>query len=253
MESMTSDAPNWSSLKNAIVVCGHAVYHGGPKLRPAQLAELDKYWFLQPFQQGEGIDYISHIQRGVMMAAEDETSLLIFSGGQTRAPYILSEAQGYHDVACAFTFWGKKDVRSRTTTEEFSRDSMDNLLFSIARFYECVGALPDIVTVISWGFKEARFTHHAWSIRWPKSRFRFEGVGAPEALEKAEEAEAETLRKFSEDASGCGRGEDGLYTKKIARNPYRRQNGYAISCPCMSAILAWTDTNQVSEKDVPWS
>lgn len=252
MTTLQQPNDHWRSLKNAIVVCAHAVYHGGPKLRPAQMAEMDKYWTLKPFQQGEGIEYISHIQRGVTLAAQDQSALLIFSGGQTRPPHILSEAQSYHDVACAFTFWGKRDVLSRTTTEEFARDSIDNLLFSIARFQECVGSLPDNVTIISWRFKEARFRHHAWSIRWPHSRFHFEGVGVPDDLQLAEQEEQHTLDKFKADCSGYGAGENGLYVKKLQRNPFRRQHGYAISCPDMSVVLAWTAPTRVSEKEVPW-
>lgn len=242
----------WSSLKTAIVVCGHAVYHGGTGKDPEHAAR-DENWLLQPFQKGEGKYYISHIETGVRLAAEDSESLLIFSGGQTRAPSILSEAQGYHDIASVFNFWDLHDVRTRVTTEEFSRDSFDNVLFGIARFTECVGSLPHHVVIVTWAFKEARFNHHVWSIHWPITKFQFVGVGVPDDLQKAEAAEARTLAHFKKDASGYSKTSDGkLGLKKASRNPYCRQHGYSMSCPGMSRVLAWRGTIRIAACDVPW-
>lgn len=252
MTSTTRSAPDWSSLKSAIVVCGHAVYHGGPKLSPAHLATSDQHWFLQSFQKGEGKYFVSHVEAGVRLASEAKDSLLIFSGGQTRFPAILSEAQGYHDIAAVFDFWNMHDVRSRVTTEEFSRDSFDNVLFSIARFKECVGILPERLTIVSWAFKEARFEYHSSCIRWPQSRYRFVGVGVPANLKQAEAADERTLRNFEKDPSGYGNMDGNLGAKKNARNPYRRHHGYAASSPDMTVVLAWRGPTRLSDTDVPW-
>lgn len=252
MNAVDSHAQNWSRLKHAIIVCGHAVYHGGCKLRSEE-AELDEHWFLQPFQKGEGKYYISHIKEGVMQAARNPFSLLLFSGGQTRFPCILSEAQGYHDIANIFDFWGEQDVRNRCALEDFSRDSFDNVLFSIARFNECVGELPQHLTVVSWTFKKARFHHHIWSIRWPDRLYQFVGVGIPENLSEAEAAEAKTRVQFEGDVFGYGHENSALGTKKKARNPYQRQHGYITSCPSMTAVLEWRKPYRISEHDVPWS
>lgn len=190
---MQPSVAEWTTATHAIVVCGHAVYIGGPNLLPPVAAERDHYWVLQTFQQGECPHYIDHIRTGIQLAAADRNSLLIFSGGQTRHPHILSEAQGYHHVAACFDFWDNPSVQSRTTTEEFSRDSYDNVLFSIARFYECVGAFPQKLTLVSWAFKQKRFLHHIETIAWPVSRFNFVGVATPDDLQTALTSEAKTL------------------------------------------------------------
>lgn len=243
----------WRSLKTAVVVCGHAVYNGGPSLDPSQ-APLDKHWLLQPFQEGEGKYYIAHVKAGIHLASVDSESLLIFSGGQTRAPCILSEAQGYHHVAEMFRFWGETHVRCRTTTEEFSRDSFDNVLFSIARFKECVGHLPEKFIIVSWTFKQARFDFHTWSIRWPQAKYQFVGFGVPEDEEKAKLSETNTLKAFKLDVSGYGTTTDAaLGIKKAARNPFRRQHGYSTSCPDMAPVLAWRGQSRVLQTDVPWA
>lgn len=249
---MSSQNLTWDHAENAIVVCGHAVYLGGRHVRPPNNAALDQHWCLQPFQKNEGVNYIAHIQKGVFLAAEDEKSLLIFSGGQTRAPHILSEAQGYHDVANLFNFWDKHNVRTRVTTEEFARDSYDNVAFSIARFYECVGRFPNHLTIISWDFKKDRFVHHIKTIQWPLSRFSFVGIGNPVDINTAREAEAKTLQNFKQDASGYSSVQSDLGKKKEARNPYRRQHGYTLSCPTMSNVLNWRRTKQVPMDLVPW-
>lgn len=246
-------APDWSPLKSAIVVCGHALYHGGPKLNPAHLATSDEHWSLQSFQTGEGKYFVSHIESAVRLAAEATDSLLIFSGGQTRFPHRLSEAQGYHDIASVFDFWGIDDVRSRVTTEEFARDSFDNILFSIARFTECVGTLPERLTVVSWGFKEERCRYHSSCIHWPQSKYQFVGVGTPENLKQAEESEQRTLEQFRKDPAGYGCGGGALGSKKNARDPYRRQHGYSTSCPDLAIILTWRGQTTLSESDIPWS
>ena len=43
-------------------------------------------WYLLPYQLGQDFPKIitSHVRKGVDLAAEDSSSLLIFSGGQTR-------------------------------------------------------------------------------------------------------------------------------------------------------------------------
>lgn len=245
----------WSQLKNVIVVCGHAVFTGGSNSQVRSKAANDSNWILQTFQKGEGEMYISHVKAGVQLASEDPSSLLIFSGGQTRSGCTLSEGQGYHDLAEVFDFWGYQDVRLRTTTEEFSRDSFDNVLFGIARFFECVRSLPQRLTIVSWGFKKARFEHHALSIHWQMSAFTFIGVGDPEDLQTAERAEEKTLYLFRKDPFGYATMDDvsvDLGAKKAARNPFRRQHGYTISCPSMTRVLQWRGPGGIPASHVPW-
>ena len=46
---------------------------------------------------------------------------------------------------------------ARATTEEYARDSLENVLFAACRFQEVVGRYPKRVTVVSYDFKRRRF------------------------------------------------------------------------------------------------
>ena len=64
----------------------------------------------------------------------------------------LSEAASYYYLA-EEKKWMSEQMKSRVFLEEFARDSFENLLFSICRFKEVVGAYPSKVTVIGFDFK----------------------------------------------------------------------------------------------------
>src|SRR5262245_13363786 len=135
--------PNLKDLENLILVAGHAVYIAQDYTRLTD----DSSWFLQPFQKGEPPFYMAHIQRGVELANADRKALLVFSGGQTREEAgPRSEAQSYWLIADYLQWFSQTAVRCRAVTEEFARDSFENLLFSICRFFEMVGAWPKSVS-----------------------------------------------------------------------------------------------------------
>ena len=240
-----------SKLTHAIIVAGHAVCKASPSTPLAKLAN-DENWILQTFQKGEPPHYIAHIRTAVTLAANDPSALLIFSGGQTRPQSHISEAHGYLNVAHAHHFWGHNHVPDRVVTEEYARDSFDNLLFGIARFLECVGSLPLHVTLVSWGFKKDRFLFHAYSIRWPLEKFAFVNVGDPHQLDLAVRAEASTLHAFRRDATGYGTNGSGLGDKKHSRNPHGRQHTYCTSCPLMRQVLEYTGCERLPKRLVPW-
>lgn len=85
-----------------------------------------------------------------------------------------SEGQSYWNLAHHFY----RDDRSmdkfmleRVYSEEFARDSYENLLFSLCRFFEITGRYPDKITVIGFGFKEKRFKDlHRKAVRFPKDK-----------------------------------------------------------------------------------
>lgn len=141
----------------------------------------------------------------------------------------------------------------RCTTEEFARDSYENVLFGVARFHECTNRFPELITVVSWRFKERRFAHHAATMCWPMPRFAFEGVSNPQGdkLDSALVQEERTLESFQLDPMGYSRG-GVLLSKKMSRNPFRRQHGYSVSCPAMSAMLSWDSSDLLPQKLVPW-
>jgi hypothetical protein len=126
------------------------------------------------------------------------------------------------------------EMAARSTTEEFARDSFENLLFSICRFYECTGDYPRKIRVISWRFKEARFGLHRSALRIPPSSFEFHGINDPVNLEEAEQGEVQALQAFQEDPYGT---HGVLDDKRVERNPFCRYHPYASSCPELNGVL----------------
>jgi len=225
-------AAPWDSLSDLVIVAAHAV------LRPWQIDRVlhDDAWVLQPFQRAEPPLYVEHVRAAVHEAASRPGSLLVFSGGQTRqqgGPF--SEAQSYFLVAEHFDWWSHHDVRVRVTTEEFARDSFENLLFAICRFRECSGALPQRVVVMGWEFKRARFELHRRAIGFPASRWEYRGVNDPDDVQSAMAGELRLgVEPFTADPMGVG---ETLSAKRQARNPFRRQPGYLESCPELRDLL----------------
>jgi hypothetical protein len=237
---------HWNGLENLILVAGHAVYTAADFRHPFD----DESWYLQSFQEGEPPFYIEHIHRGVELANQDKKALLIFSGGQTRLEAgPKSEAQSYWMVANhAFRWWAMTNVMLRSTTEEFARDSLENIVFGICRFRECAGRIPANIVLVSWKFKEKRFEMHRKTIGFPALRFTFDGVNNPVNLNAAENGEKKTaVEPFSKDRWGIAlRPKDSdpkedkatyLGTKRKERNPFGRQHPYATSCPEMVELL----------------
>lgn len=63
--------------------------------------------------------------------------------------------------------------------QEHARDSFENLLFSLCRFFELTGHYPDDVLAISYDFKHERFADlHRAALLWPDHRFHFLGTPA---------------------------------------------------------------------------
>lgn len=57
------------------------------------------------------------------------------TGGKTRAlAGPKSEGESYFFVADHYDWWGKPDLRARALTEDFARDSFENIMFSICRW-----------------------------------------------------------------------------------------------------------------------
>jgi hypothetical protein len=245
----------WASLNHVIIVAGHAVYVG----ENFDNVAADRNWYLERFQRGEPRFYIEHIRHGVDLAARDSTSLLVFSGGQTRehaGP--RSEAQSYWLIAEHFRWWSQPDVARRATTEEFARDSLENVLFGICRFFECVDRYPEKVTVVSWTFKQSRFEFHRDTLRYPKDRFVFAGVNNPDDLVGAEQGEQRARREFEDDPFGteiAAAGEPArLGDKRSARSPFKRVAPYTQSCRELAALLSHrTRDGRAFNGGLPWT
>lgn len=59
-------------------------------------------------------------------------------------------------------------MKERMITEEYAKDSHENLLFSICRFSEMTDNYPSEITVVGFEFKRKRFEEiHRQAIRYP--------------------------------------------------------------------------------------
>ncbi|GAX11759.1 hypothetical protein FisN_7Lh140 [Fistulifera solaris] len=246
-----------SSAKNLIIVAGHSVTISG-HLEDANQDEND--WFLLDYQRHRGLPeaIVGHIRAGIAAAQKDPTSLLVFSGGETRAATgPETEGASYYRVTDAMQLWpSQSTVRARTITEDFATDSFENLMFSICRFREVTGSYPDTITVVSFSFKQTRFqTMHAKALRWPPNRFQYIGVDPSAStgfvLEEAMKGELEnSVKPFQSDPYGCH--SKILQEKRKQRNPFSRTPPYTLSCPEMSDLLRFCGSDLIPLDKVPW-
>ncbi|KAE8208685.1 hypothetical protein CF327_g7041 [Tilletia walkeri] len=83
-------------INHLVLVVGHAVWAGCDFAGK----ESDTNWILESYQRGGSVrTYWKHIERGLEIANEDPTALLVFSGGQTRPQSLQTEAESYFSLA----------------------------------------------------------------------------------------------------------------------------------------------------------
>jgi hypothetical protein len=240
----------YTDLQSLVMVAGHAVYTSSKCDKP----EGEESWYLETYQKhpGQASTFVDHIKAGVEAAAGIEHALLLFSGGETRKDAgPRSEAQSYWNVAESKDWFGKTEsVRWRTLTEEFARDSFENLMFSLCRFRELTGHYPKNVTVVSYDFKQQRFTDlHRQALRFPESQFSF--VGVPTSVTSqvaAVQGERKVLDMFQEDPYGC---QGDLRKKRIHRDPFLRALPYPLGCPEMRGLFGYCGSDHYSG-NLPW-
>jgi hypothetical protein len=258
-----------SQYNHLIVVAGHAV------MRLNHLLDADKSdegWYLLDYQKGQGYPSIitSHIQTGIKLANQDSSAILLFSGGQTRKDVgPLSEAASYYylaeekqwivstdneKTASAAEGVAYQSLRNRVFLEEYARDSFENLLFSICRYYELTNMYPQHITMIGFDFKRQRFTDlHRMAIQYPYSNFTYVGIQSPQNMfdqQRAEHGEEIVLNEFRQDLYGCHN--DELAHKRISRNPFHRTIPYELACPDMRELLDWCGPHVIDSKHIPW-
>lgn len=177
--NVSQQPPSRKVAANLIIVCCHAIYHGGVDGNPHDEAD----WALQIFQrsagfkQGEHLTFIRHIEAAFKAAANDNRSAIVFSGGCTNRDYPdLSEARSYLDAVRALGELKTWDI----LLEQLATDSYQNLLFSIILFRKKFGYYPSNVKVVTHDFKAPRFRDlHAQAIHWPATRFEVIGINPP--------------------------------------------------------------------------
>mmetsp|Transcript_99561 Transcript_99561/g.149099 ORF Transcript_99561/g.149099 Transcript_99561/m.149099 type:complete len:196 (-) Transcript_99561:290-877(-) len=139
-------------------------------------------------------------------------------------------------------------VRERVHTEEFARDSFQNLLFSICRFKQLTLTYPSKITVVSLPFKENRFhTLHREALRLPSSAFSFVGVGdaTPEAVEGERK---NSVVPFTSDPYGC---HGSLKEKREGRNPWNVESPYPKGCPELRGLFEFCGDG-IYPGPLPW-
>ncbi|XP_042481337.1 uncharacterized protein C57A10.07 [Macadamia integrifolia] len=235
---MDSSLYPFAKLRNLVMVAGHSVYTSSS----CGKVDQEDSWFLESYQKqpGQAATFLAHIEEGVETAAKDEGAMLLFSGGETRKDAgPRSEAQSYWAVAESKGWFGKQDdVRWRALTEEHARDSFENLLFSVCRFRELTGAYPSNITVVSYDFKEERFSHlHRSAIRFPENRFFYAGTPTSStSKEAAMKGEALVRSQFQDDPYGCS---GSLRRKKLGRDPFHRSIPYPNGCPELEGLFKY--------------
>lgn len=251
----TLRAPSWTQATKLIIVAGHAVFRGS-RWEPASLRD-ERNWYLEPYQSGMVDTFLTHIRRGVDSAALDPSSLLLFAGGATR-PDVgpRTEGAGYWEAAEALDWFGARAaVRNRSHVEGFSRDSLENLLFSICRFRQLAGRYPVEIEVVSFEFKRARFEKvHRRALRFPSARFTFTGVDPPGAGGGMRggfyaKERTDTLAPFSRDPYACK--EKVLKEKRMRRNPSLAYHPYPGGCEEIAPLFTYCG-HHVYPGPLPW-
>mmetsp|Transcript_11668 Transcript_11668/g.27265 ORF Transcript_11668/g.27265 Transcript_11668/m.27265 type:complete len:167 (+) Transcript_11668:77-577(+) len=157
----------------------------------------------------------------------------------------------YWEVADAMGWHGKPAVRERALTEDHAHDSFENMLYSLCRFREVTGRYPEQLTVVSFGFKEARFRNmHRRAIRWPERTFRYAGVDPPGNVDVLRDAEhLNSVSLFGSDPYGCL---GALARKRLGRNPFHSTSGYPKQCPELDALFSYC-SSEVFSGELPWA
>jgi hypothetical protein len=243
---------NLKTLDTLIIVPGHAIYVGS---EPAH-AKSTAHWrgTFPGYQDNDEVElYWDHIRTGVLVAArrkekndtKELTSLLVFSGGETRpkaGPY--AEAQSYWFLAYQNNWFGHPEIEEVATTEEFARDSFENLLFSIHRFHQLVHSLPDFIIVCGFSFKARRYqfhwetissdpANHCINLEGLRSKFTYIEVNDPppyllKGPGGSEEGEAETYELFRKDPLAE---RSPLVDKERERDRFLRHHPYPVPRP----------------------
>jgi hypothetical protein len=214
---------NLNQISKLILICGHGIYIHSKIDK--ELVQEPVNWV--PANSEQSRFYIKHIEKGIQLAKSEKNSLLLFSGGQTRkidsSP--KSEAESYQAIAREF---GWLSGIENVGLEEYARDSMENLLFGLCKFFQVTNKYPDCIDLISFSYKAYRFDLHRKHLGLSREKFTFVGVdNPPYNMMDGVEKELKSMEKYIDDPYGLG---EKLQYKKNFRNPFNRIPHYG-DCP----------------------
>lgn len=231
---MTND----TNTNHLIILPCHSIWKPGG----ATLGESRDEWHLVNFQI-EGYDHLSmkeHILLSLTELNQDPKSHLIISGGETKKEAgPISESLSYYMLAKELCK-SEELILTRVSTETFARDSFENVIFLICRFYEIFGTYPERITIVGFEFKRRRFLdlHLETALLFPKDKVVYIGNSPDPKDIKDEDTKIKYFKDideneynfavslFENDWYGIN---SGLLKKKMGRNPFNRYHGYVQS------------------------
>ncbi|RNF26961.1 uncharacterized protein Tco025E_00827 [Trypanosoma conorhini] len=261
--------PTYRNVRTLIMVPGHGVL----KSLSASDWKNQSNWSFEKHQLRDGVVlpfcFASHIRRAlVLLKKQLNSSIIIFSGGQTSASAgPRSEALSYYILAEETNLFGlfnsaaqvRSVLENHVFTEEFARDSFENLLFSIARFYEVTRHFPDSIIVVGWKHKRERFVkYHREALRYPAEKFSYIGLDFEDAAPFVRDVEPYRLALPYSDAKALSFVNKDIYLcnagklTKDKRNPHFRVAPYEASCPSLLPLLQYCGPHLIDKSRVPW-
>lgn len=236
---------NNTDPENLIILPCHSIWSPGKAL-----GNLREEWALAPFQI-EGNDHLcfkEHIKISVELLTKDPKAALIISGGQTKkdsGPVL--EALSYYHLGHALMPQQMTTNSCRIILEEYARDSFENVLFLICRFFEFFGKYPNSIIVVGFEFKRQRFVqqHLQQALLFPPEKIDYVG-NSPNPSYEDENRRLKYFRDLdlSEAQHACDHFkvdwygiQEVLSSKKTLRDPFHRTHGYSISNPLIAPFL----------------
>lgn len=259
-----------------IIVPCHGIWKGdipdnGFSIGNTSSGDDHNQWLLAPFQL-EGKDHLcfkDHILKGFQLLTTDPNSILMPSGGQTKADIQLSESQSYLNLLNLVMGSATDSYKSRIILENYARDSFENVIYLICRFYEVTGCYPQNITIIGFEFKRSRFLkyHLEQALNYPLDLVEYIGncPTPPQEIHQAYFKELDNseyqfaVKLFQQDWYGI---KDPLLKKRVGRNPFNQKNNYGTTNPTLEGFIkAITDGSKLTNEEVkeivrksaPWS
>ncbi|PKI84968.1 hypothetical protein MVES_001392 [Malassezia vespertilionis] len=137
-------------LTHLVVVAGHAIWKGGD----LDGVHNDENWFLERYQRGGSVNtFVEHIKKGLEVAVNDTTSLLVFSGGQTRNQAWTTEAESYYRLALqlptTLPTWpiSSGRITSKAAFAPLSADAPSTMASTSPSVIQPVDTLPDLANI----------------------------------------------------------------------------------------------------------
>lgn len=235
------------SRTHLIIVPCHSIWTGG-----AKLGEDSGEWLLQTFQRdgNDHLAFIDHLMLGEESLLDDEKAIMVISGGRTKLEAgSLTEAESYHrllDLKRRRSVRKQIDeVEGRTFVEPFAKDSFENVLFLICKFYDVCGRYPKFITICGFDFKKERFLqlHLKQALCFNLKCVKYKGNSPNPGLkgskrdnyfEELAANERKTYDLFKEDPYGLG---PILLAKRTSRNPFKEAHHYKSENPDISLLL----------------